>query len=524
MEVGALLAGKYRLVRLLGDGGMGAVYEARHEALGSNFAIKILHADLARRPGLIERFLREAHVSAQIKSPHVVQVFDVDRTPPPESIAYIVMELLGGEPLARVLDRERKLSPPVAVGFALQMLDALASAHALGVVHRDLKPENVFLTPPPSSSSGAPPLLKLIDFGIAPLKSTDPQTKNLTAFGVVMGTPEYMAPEQAFSADRADARSDLYAVGVMLYEMLAGTRPALGEEAQVVAAKVHRGEIVALIHAAPEVPRELAGLVHRAMAPRPELRFQSATEMSAALRGILQHFTAAANAPSPSGMGVVPSTMLAPPIASPMPPGVITGAAGRTQAPDVQPAVSPGPPPYGYTPPPQVSYPEQDHYARARRKSRSPIGWIVGIPLILGAAAAAIVIGINQSSPKPSDPVATAVTPTPTNVPTTPGTTITTPAEVTPSPTSPPLPTLVPGQTPAPNRPPVAKPPVDASIGDAGAAAPTPSASVPPPIFPPFPSTFPSTLPFPFPSGIPLPSGFPPMPSGFPFPPPPPSN
>jgi serine/threonine-protein kinase len=184
MEVGALLAGKYRLVRLLGDGGMGAVYEARHEALGSNFAIKILHADLARRPGLVERFLREAHVSAQIRSPHVVQVFDVDRS---EGAAYIVMELLGGEPLARVLDRERKLSVPVAVGFALQMLEALESAHALGVIHRDLKPENVFLTPPPSP--GAPPLLKLIDFGIAKLKSADPQTKNLTAFGVVMGTP-----------------------------------------------------------------------------------------------------------------------------------------------------------------------------------------------------------------------------------------------------------------------------------------------------------------------------------------------
>ena len=149
-------------------------------------------------------------MAAQIRSPGVVQVLDVDRTP--EGQAYIVMELLEGEPLSSLLDRQRKLPPSTACEYTLQILRALEAAHALGVVHRDLKPENVFLT-----FSGGRPALKLIDFGIAKARPTDPQRRNLTVAGVVMGTAEYMAPEQARSADRVDARSDLYAVGVMLY-------------------------------------------------------------------------------------------------------------------------------------------------------------------------------------------------------------------------------------------------------------------------------------------------------------------
>ena len=259
---------------------MGAVYEATHEALGTRVAIKVLHSDLARRTGLIERFMQEARVAAQIRSPHVVNVIDVDRTD--DGIAYIVMELLEGEPLSATLDRLGRIPIPQACEYASQILSALEAAHALGVVHRDLKPENVFLT-----HAGTRPVLKLIDFGIAKLRSTDPGKKNLTVAGVVMGTAEYMAPEQAYSADRADARSDLYAVGVMLYEMLAGQRPVSGDDARVIALKVERGEATPLVHVMPEVPRELAGLVHRAMAARPELRFASATEMRLALEGAI---------------------------------------------------------------------------------------------------------------------------------------------------------------------------------------------------------------------------------------------
>src|ERR1022692_1256212 len=219
ITIGSVVGGKYRLVRLLGDGGMGSVYEALHIGLGSRVAVKVLHPELARRTGLVERFLQEARVAAQIRSPHVVHVTDVDRTP--DGDAYIVMDLLEGEPLSSVMDRERKLPPPLACDYAMQILEALEAAHALGVIHRDLKPENVFVT----FASGKP-LLKLIDFGIAKARRTEEQ-KNLTVAGVVMGTAEYMAPEQARSADKVDARADVYAVGVLLYEMIAGARPVL---------------------------------------------------------------------------------------------------------------------------------------------------------------------------------------------------------------------------------------------------------------------------------------------------------
>jgi serine/threonine-protein kinase len=279
VAIGQTLSGKYQLRRLIGDGGMGSVYEAEHVKLGSKVAIKVLHADLARRPGLIERFLREARVAAQIKSPHVVQVTDVDQTP--EGVAYLVMELLEGEPLSSTLEREHKLQVPLACEYAKQILEALEAAHALGVIHRDLKPENVFIT-----FAAGKPLLKLIDFGIAKLRRTD-LGASLTVAGVMMGTAEYMAPEQAFSADRVDARADLYSVGVILYELIAGVRPVSGEDARVIAVKVERGEVTPLVHAAPDAPREIAGFVHRAMAHNPDLRFASATEMRLVLEGAL---------------------------------------------------------------------------------------------------------------------------------------------------------------------------------------------------------------------------------------------
>ncbi len=273
------LGGKYRLNRLLGDGGMGTVYEAEHLLLGTRVAIKVLHPELVRRAGLVERFLQEARVSAQIKSSHVVQVLDVDQTV--DGIAYIVMELLEGEPLSQVLDRESRLEPNKACEYTRQILEALEAAHALSVVHRDLKPENVFVT-----IVAGKPVLKLIDFGIAKLRRTEAGAKNLTVAGMLMGTAEYMAPEQAYSADRADARSDIYAVGVMLFEMLSGTRPVVGDDARLIAIRIEKGDVTPLIKVAPFVKPELAGLVHRALAARPEMRFSNATEMRLALESV----------------------------------------------------------------------------------------------------------------------------------------------------------------------------------------------------------------------------------------------
>src|SRR6185369_3983730 len=182
--VGDVIGGKYRIVRLIGDGGMGTVYEARHEFLETSVALKFLHADLAKRAGLGSRFLQEARVSAQIRSPHVTHVTDVDQTA--DGSPYLVMELLHGEPLQQAMDRMHKLPPEQAVDFALQILSGLEAAHAIGVVHRDLKPDNVFIVP-----AGGGPLLKLIDFGIAKLRASTEFQKGLTRAGVIMGTPEY---------------------------------------------------------------------------------------------------------------------------------------------------------------------------------------------------------------------------------------------------------------------------------------------------------------------------------------------
>ncbi|HEY2370757.1 MAG TPA: protein kinase, partial [Polyangiaceae bacterium] len=170
----------------------------------------------------------------------------------------------------------------VACAFTLQILEALEAAHALNVVHRDLKPENVFVTHGTRKTT-----VKLIDFGIAKVRRES--GAELTMAGVTMGTAEYMAPEQAFSADKADARSDLYAVGVMLYEMLSGTRPVTGDDPRVIAVKIERGEIKPLVHALPSVPPALAGFAHRAMAARPEMRFQSAAEMRLGLEKLVGH-------------------------------------------------------------------------------------------------------------------------------------------------------------------------------------------------------------------------------------------
>ncbi len=494
VEIGQLIRGKYRLVRLLGDGGMGTVYEAMHEGLGTRVAIKVLHADLARRSGLVERFLREARVSAQIKSTNVVQVMDVDRTE--QGDAYIVMELLEGEPMSSLLERERRVAIPIAVDYTGQILRALEAAHALGIVHRDLKPENVFVTYP-----GGKPLLKLIDFGIAKAHLSDPGAKNLTVAGVVMGTAEYMAPEQAHSADKVDARSDLYAVGVMLYELIAGQRPVSGEDARIIAVRVERGDVTPLVHVAPDVPRELAGLVHRAMAARPELRFASAAEMRLSLETLSTGGAKPRSPTVPLGGGTV--------LGAPSPD--VRGAKGKTVpgggAPEgvahgsYVPAVSAAGSSVG-------GLPTND---RTRRRKRSS-GWLlIALPLLLGGGVVLALV-VNNASSSPA-PVATTTT------------TTTTTATATATPTPTPTPSPAANDTVAPLIPtPTAHPPRPHPTASGGASAPPqPTETVP---------SFPSSFPTSFPSGIPNPfpnassSGVSPVPvftipTNLPFPMPP---
>jgi serine/threonine-protein kinase len=295
-QVGQLVNNKYRLLRLIGDGGMGSVFEARHEVLGTSVALKFLHAELTRRPGLVQRFLQEARVVARIQSPHVVRVSDVDQTP--EGNAFIVMEFIEGKSLQALYEElyraGRRLSYADAMDYALQMLDGLEAAHAAGIVHRDLKPDNVMITRGPKGAS----LLKILDFGIAKLKVEGEHMKGLTRPGVVMGTPEYMAPEQAFSADQVDARADIFAFGVMLFEMLAGRRPVGGDEPHQIAAQYLGGEVAKLTDLAPQVPAPLAEIVHKAMAAQAKDRWDSVVELRRAIEAYAE--AAKPGAPSPS--------------------------------------------------------------------------------------------------------------------------------------------------------------------------------------------------------------------------------
>jgi eukaryotic-like serine/threonine-protein kinase len=294
-EVGHLLGGKYRIVRRIGVGGMGSVYEARHAGLGTPVAIKVLLRQLANVPTVADRFRREAQVSATLKSPHVTQVTDVDQLP--DGRPYLVMELLVGRSLQEWLEQNKTLSREEAVDIGLQILLGLECAHALGVVHRDLKPGNVFL-----DEQGVGRVAKLLDFGIAKVRAS-PEFQSLTRPGMVMGTPEYMAPEQAFSADQADARSDIYSVGVMLYEMLSGALPADGSSPLEVAHQVMTHRVRPLEELCPGLPQGLVNLVHQAMHPDRNTRFESALEMRRALSAFIGQLSYAGQVAASAALG-----------------------------------------------------------------------------------------------------------------------------------------------------------------------------------------------------------------------------
>lgn len=300
-QVGQVINNKYRLVRVIGDGGMGSVYEARHEVLGTTVALKFLHPELSRRAGLVQRFLQEARVSAQIQSPHVVRVSDVDQMQTGQP--FLVMEYIEGRSLQTVYEdlynAGQRLAYGDALEYACQMLEGVEAAHRAGVVHRDLKPDNVMVTKNPKGE----PLLKLLDFGIAKLKVSGELDRGLTRPGVIMGTPEYMAPEQAYSADAVDVRADIFSLGVIIFEMLAGRRPVGGDEPQQIASSYLEGHIAQLTDLAPHVPPELAKVVHRAMGPKPPDRYDTLADFRAAL----QPFAAAAHAPSAGVAAVTPN-------------------------------------------------------------------------------------------------------------------------------------------------------------------------------------------------------------------------
>jgi predicted Ser/Thr protein kinase len=273
--------GSYRVVDEIGRGGMGAVYLAEHALLGRQAAIKVLLREMSHRQDLVARFFNEARAATAVKHPGIVEIYDFGYAA--DGSAYIVMEFLQGESLASRLQRRGPFAEARAAALCRQVAGGLGAAHAKGIVHRDLKPDNIFVVPDADVAEGERP--KILDFGIAKLASEQSAGQSMTRTGMVMGTPAYMAPEQCKGAGQVDARSDLYALGCILFEMVCGRPPFVAEGA---------GEVMALhIFSQPPPPRMFAPvsaaleqIILRALAKDPEQRFRSAEDMAAALQAV----------------------------------------------------------------------------------------------------------------------------------------------------------------------------------------------------------------------------------------------
>ena len=271
--IGAVLAGTFRVTKVLGEGGMGRLYEAEHVRLDRRYAVKVIHLDYAGREDLLARFDRESRAMSRVHSDHVVDVVDVLRTP--DGRPCIAVELLEGRDLEAFLAERGKLPVREALPLFRQMCRGLAAAHAQGVVHRDLKPSNLFL----ASDPGGGITLKILDFGVAKLGDTD---EKLTGTGAIVGTPAYMAPEQARGATDVDLRADVYAAGAVLYRMLTGKAPYDESSSGAILVRVLEETPPRPRSIEKSIPEGLEEVIEQAMAREASQRYASMDELEAA--------------------------------------------------------------------------------------------------------------------------------------------------------------------------------------------------------------------------------------------------
>ena len=428
-----LIAGRYRLRKAVGDGGMGAVWEAQDQQLDRPVAIKVPDRRLAAEPSFVERFRREARAAARLSHPNVAQVYDygVDRGQP-----YLVMEFVPGETLASRLTREGPVSSDEARRIGAQAADALHAAHDAGVVHRDVKPGNIMVTPGGQA--------KVLDFGIAAAAAES----RMTGTGIVLGTPTYMAPEQA-AGEGATSASDIYSLGVVLYEMLAGRPPFEGDSALAVAsAHVHR-EPEPLERAARSADPDVVAAIHQAMAKEPSARPASAAAFAALLRGEAQDQSGAATEALVTGA---------------RPTEVVSSR--RTEQ-----RTSTGTEVLPPAPAPRKSGPGAPTPS-GRGRRRGLAGWIVAVAalIVLGILFIVLATTLSGGSTRPSAPPSRpSASVTPSTTPTTPSPSPSPSPSASPSPSPSPSPSSSPSPSPSPSV---------SSSGTGGGVLPTPSLSI----------------------------------------------
>ena len=357
--VGQVLADRYHIMKKLGEGGMGQVYLAEHVKMGRRSAIKVMNPSMVHDSEAVARFNREAANASRISNAHVCAIYDFGETP--EGLIYLAMEFIEGEPLTELIRQEGALPVSRAADIAIQVAAALQAAHDLGIVHRDLKPDNIML----ARSRDGSDAVKVVDFGLAKAVGGEGGGQKVTRTGLVVGTPEFMSPEQ-LSGDKLDGRTDVYSLGLVLFNMLTGTLPFPADSVQEAMIKRLTDEPAELLEVRPDLhfPPGLQQILDTALARNPVDRYQSAAKLA--------HDLAAVAGPSRDGGAALHATL--------------GGSDEKTEL--IEPV-------------------------RARKRWRVQIG--VGVIVVLGTAGAVVTIGRNvkQSSGVPPADTAQQITPSP---------------------------------------------------------------------------------------------------------------
>jgi serine/threonine-protein kinase len=414
--IGRTIAGRFRIERKLGEGGMGAVYKAEHVKMNRSCAIKILSSSALNDPEALPRFTREAQMSSRIEHPHAIGIYDFGESE--DGIVYLAMEYVDGETLTKVLERDGRFGLERSLKIARQIGQALDAAHALSIVHRDLKPDNIML----SRKATDPEFVKVLDFGIAKMTESEDKRYDLTQAGLIIGTPFYMSPEQV-SGEKLDPRSDIFSFGLIVYEMLTGELPFGGQNTQAV--------MVSRLTTSPRPPRAIdptippqveAAVLHALERDR-ERRTPSAgqfvEELVDAAEGRGRDMLKAQTHASTAAHTKPDTAQMRPPVPTPQSAGspTVPVAQGpftpqQPQAPlyptDRAPNVpsygpNPGPAPFAPQPTPQAGYPPvqpaYQPYAPAAKKGGGGAAVAVGVLLVLlllGGVAAVALVGYKQ--------------------------------------------------------------------------------------------------------------------------------